>query len=233
MNLYLYNVSRGQLTNIPAVGTNDMLVTIYSGTNAPSGSGLPLPLGGGIVTDGHTNITASYVETGIYSCSFAFNSSSIEYVYDVWHSGGIEYHTGSSIDINTYNSSEYNFDQRYISNVINLRSNYSRSETARLRLYTRLYDWSPNVYTVASNAVATSIIDNIYYKVVRANDGLVVINYGTGSTNHTRISYDNSGSYFDFDMGMLESNHTYKFQFVYLINGGYVEQPEIFRFKVT
>ena len=233
MNLYLYNVSRGQLTNIPAVGTNDMLVSIFSGTNAPSGSGLPLPPGGGVVTDGHTNITASYVETGIYSCSFAFSSSSIEHVYDVWHSGGIEYHTGSAVDISTYNSSEYNFDQRYISKITNLRSNYSRSETTRLRLYTRLYDWSPNLYTVASNAIETSIVDNVYYKVVRANDGLVAINYGTGSTNHTRISYDNSGSYFDFDMGMLESNHTYNFQFVYLINGSYVEQPEIFRFRVT
>jgi hypothetical protein len=246
MNLYLYNVSRGQLKDIPGITTvgDPIYVSIFSGTldnSALTGSSsvngtdgkFPLPPGGDVVSDGRFEITGSKVETGIYSCSFAFNSSSVTTIFDVWHSGSTEYHTGSGVDVNTYNSSEYNYDQRYVSNIINLRSNYSRSETARLRLYTRLEDWSPTVYTVSSNTIATSIIDNVYYKVVRANDDLVVINYGTGSTNHTRLSYDNSGSYFDFDMGMLETNHTYKIHFSYLINGSYVEQPETFRFKVT
>ena len=87
MNLYLYNVVKGQLTDIPAVGTGDILVSIYSGSTGPTGSKLPLPVGGGVLADGDVNITGSHVETGIYSCSFAYASSSITTIYDVWHSG--------------------------------------------------------------------------------------------------------------------------------------------------
>ena len=66
-----------------------------------------------------------------------------------------------------------------------------------------------------------------------SSDGLSVIEYGTGSLNHTRLSYDVSGSYFDLDIGMLEADNSYQIKFVYLINGSYVEQPETFRFNVV
>ncbi|HAI37435.1 MAG TPA: hypothetical protein DCM40_04490 [Maribacter sp.] len=57
--------------------------------------------------------------------------------------------------------------------------------------------------------------------------------YGTGSTNHTRLSYDASGSYFDFPMDILESGYMYAFRFTYRMpDGNYREQPEIFKFRV-
>ena len=73
----------------------------------------------------------------------------------------------------------------------------------------------------------------MYYQVERVSDGLSVIEYGTGSLNHTRLSYDVSGSYFDLDIGMLEADNSYQIKFVYLINGSYVEQSEAFRFNVV
>lgn len=238
MKLYLYNISRGQLTDIPGVGTGGLLVSVYSGTlanTAPTGSKIGLSVGGGTVTTLDINTTASHVETGIYSCSFAYTSSAITTVFDVWHSGSTstEYHTGTAVDVNTFDSEDYNFDQRYISKITNLRPNYSINENARFRLFARKKDWSPNNYTVASQNIDTSIVDNVYYKIVRANDNWIVADYGTGSTNHTRLSYDVSGSYFDFDMGMLEAGFTYQIKFTYLINGSYVEQPENFRFRIV
>ena len=233
MNLYLYNVVRGQLTDIPSVGTGDILVSIYSGTTNPSGSKLFLPEGGGVVATGDLNITGSHVETGIYSCSFAYASSSITTIFDVWHSASIEYHTGSSVNVKTFDSQDYNFDQKYVSKIINLKTNYSTNETARFRLFVRSKDFSPNIYTVANNDIQNTIIDNIYYQVNRSSDGLSVIQYGTGSLNHTRLSYDVSGSYFDLDIGMLEADNSYQIKFVYLINDSYVEQPETFRFNVV
>jgi len=233
MKLYLYNVVRGQLTNIPAVGTNDILVSIYSGSSAPTGSKLYLAAGGGVSSVGDVNITGSYIETGIYSCSFAYVSSSITNIFDVWHSGTIEYHTGSSINVKTFDSEDYNFDQNYISKITNLRTNYPTNETARFRLFARNKNWSPTIYTVANTAIKTSIVDNVYYKITRANDGLTVVDYGTGSSKQTLLSYDISGSYFDFNMNMLEANYAYEINFVYLINGSYVEQPETFRFNVV
>lgn len=232
MNLYLYNVVRGQLTNIPAVGTSDMEVSIYSGTTVPAGDKLYLPEGGGVVTTGDINITASHVETGIYSCSFAYNSSSITTIFDVWHSGGIEYHTGSAITVQTFDSQDYNFDQRYVSKVTNLRAVYDRNEKVRFRLYTRQKDWSPTIYTVANNTIETSIVDNAYYRFTRVSDNLEVIPFGTGSLNHTRVSYDSNGSYFDLEMNLFDTDTVYELSFAYLINGSYVEQPERFRFRV-
>ena len=232
MNLYLYNVVRGQLTDIPAVGTKDILVSIYSGTTGPTGNKLKLPPGGGVAADGHLNITGSHVETGIYSCSFAYVSSSITKIFDVWSSGSIEYHTGSGITVKTFNSQNYNFDQRYVSKVTNLRSTYDRGEKVRFRLFTRQKDWSPTIYTVANSAIETNIIDNSYYRFTRLSDNLEVIPFGTGSLNHTRLSYDVSGSYFDLEMDLFDTDTVYELSFAYLINGSYVEQPERFRFRV-
>jgi len=236
MNLYLYNVVRGQLTNIPAVGTNNMEVSIYSGTNIPTGDKITLPIGGGVVTNNDVNITASHVETGIYSCSFAYTSSNVTTIFDVWSafqdSDNIQYHTGSAIDVQTFDSKDYNFDQKYASKVTNLRAVYDQNESVRFRLYTRQKDWSPTIYTVANNEIETSIIDNTYYRFTRISDNLEVIPFGTGSLNHTRLSYDASGSYFDLEMNLFDSDTVYELSFSYLINGSYVEQPERFRFRV-
>tara|TARA_R100000697_G_scaffold70950_1_gene83285 strand:+ start:936 stop:2804 length:1869 start_codon:yes stop_codon:yes gene_type:complete len=236
MRLYLYNVVRGELKDIPGLGTTGgkkvLNVNIYSGTTGPLGSKLKLPVGGDVKANGHTNITASRIETGIYSCSFAYASSSITSIFDVWSSGNIEYHTGSKVSVQTFNSENYNFDQRYVSKVTNLRSVYGRGEKVRFRLYTRQKDWSPTIYTVANNNIETSIIDNAYYRFTRLSDDLEVIPFGTGSLNHTRLSYDASGSYFDLEMALFDSDTVYELSFAYLINGSYVEQPERFRFRV-
>jgi len=235
MKLYLYNIVKGNLTDIPAVGTNDLHVSVYSGTllnTAPSGSKLGLSVGGGTVTAGNLNTTASHVETGIYSCSFAYTSSAITTIFDVWHSGSVEYHTGSAITVKTFDSQDYNFDQKYISTISNLRPVYSTGEQARFRLFARLKDWSPTIYTVASKAIETSIIEDAYFKITRISDDLQVIPYGTGSLNHTRLSYDISGSYFDLKMNLFNTDTMYEIAFVYVINGSYVEQPEKFRVRV-
>ncbi len=232
MNLYLYNVVRGELKNIPAVGTNAINVNIYSGSTGPTGDKITLPIGGGVITNNDHNITASHVETGIYSCSFAYTSSAITTIFDVWHSGGIEYHTGSEVAVQTYDSQDYNFDQKYVSKVSNLRATYNQGEKVRFRLYVRQKDWSPTIYTVANNEIETSIIDDSYYRFTRVSDDLEVIPFGTGSLNHTRLSYDTSGSYFDLEMDLFDTDSVYELSFAYLINGSYVEQPERFRFRV-
>tara|TARA_R110002073_G_scaffold20580_4_gene73510 strand:+ start:631 stop:2151 length:1521 start_codon:yes stop_codon:yes gene_type:complete len=240
MNLYLYNIVRGNLTDIPAVGTGEILVSIYSGSEAgaPTGAKLFSPLGGGVVATGDVNITGSWVETGIYSASFAYVSSSITKIFDVWHSGSgggdssVQYHTGSKITPKTFDSQNYNFDQKYVSKVTNMRSTYDKNETARFRLYVRQKDWSPTIYNVSSNAIETSIIEDAYYKVTRVSDGLDVIPYGTGSLNHTRLSYDVSGSYFDLKMNLFDTDSIYEMKFTYVINGNYVDQSESFRFRV-
>ena len=234
MKLYLYNVVRGQLTDIPAIGTKDILVSIYSGTllnAAPTGDKIGLAIGGGTAAAGNLNTTASHVETGIYSCSFAYTASAITTIFDVWHSGAVEYHTGSAITVNTYDSPDYNVDQKYVSRIPNLKATYGTTESARFRVYVRKKDWNPTIYTVAANIIETSTIEDAYYSIRRVSDNFEVIPFGTGSLNYTRLSYDASGSYFDLSMSLLDTDTVYEINLNYKINGTYVQQPEKFRFR--
>jgi len=234
--IYLYNVVKGVLKNVPNLAaTGEIWVSAYSGsaTNAsPTGSRLKLPDGGGVVTDGHQIVTGGYVSTGIYSASFAYASSSITVIYPVWHSSSTEYHTGSAITVKKFQASNYNPKPLYVSKITNLKSVYSPIETARLRLYVREKDWNPTIYSVASTAIETSIIEDAYYKLIRVADDYEIVKYGTGSLNHTRLSYDITGSYFDLDMGMLEKDYMYGIKLIYKVNGKYAEQPEIFKFRI-
>ena len=101
------------------------------------------------------------------------------------------------------------------------------------RVYTRKKDWNPTIYTKATNTVEASTVENAYYKIYRAKYDYTVIDYGTGSLNHTRLSYDASGSYFDLDTSMLEKDYMYGVKFVFYENGKYIEQPDAFKFRVS
>jgi len=226
--LYLYNYVRGQLKNIPAVSTNNILLSVYETLGS---SKFTLPVGGGVAANDDVNVTGSYVSTGVYSATFAYTGSATT-VYPVWHSGSTEYHSGSAITVNSFESSNWNPNPKYVTNITNLKSKYDKDEVARFRLYTRQKDWNPTIYTKATSNIQAETIEAGYYKVVRVIDGLEAIPYGTGSNNHTQMSFDVSGGYFDLDMELLETGYSYGIKFVYYINGAYHEQPEVFKFRV-
>jgi len=195
------------------------------------GSPITLPVGGGVVTNNDTNVTGGWDASGIYSASFAYTGSTTT-IYPVWHSGDTEYHTGSAISVKSPFGADHNPNPEYVTNITNLKSEYNRNEVARLRLYTRQKDWCPTIYTRATSVIETSIVESGFYKVVRVVDDFEVIPYGTGSSNHTQMSFDASGSYFDLDMSLFESDYQYGIKFVYNVNGAYHEQPEVFKFRV-
>ena len=126
--------------------------------------------------------------------------------------------------------------------MTNLKDVYSKKEkAARMRVFTRNWNWSPTIYTIASQKVEGLTVPDLYWRVIRITDSLEVIPYATGSTtpqalgnaqSYTRLSYDSEGSYFDLDMSMLEPDYAYGLQFMRYYNDGYVEQPEIFKFRV-
>jgi len=223
--LYLYNYVRGQPTDIDTVSGN-IFVNIY--TSASSGVQL--------TTTPKQPVTGGYVETGVYSASFAL-STTASLVYDRWFSGNVDpslatyYHTGS-FKPTKFESSNIFSIPRYVTTITNLVSEFSNTDITRLRLFTRLKDWSPTIYTVASKEIENSFIEDAYWKVYREIDNYDVIAYGTGSDNYTKLSYDVTGSYFDLDMRMLEPGYSYGIKFLYYINGAYEEQPESFIFRV-
>ena len=224
--IYIYNRVRGQLRNIPDVGTGLIYASLHAtGTSGPTGSALTLH-------NTATAVTGGYVSTGIYSASVALDTTS-SYLYDVWHNNsGTEYVTGSRITVLSYDADVQVGIGDHVSSITNLKSSYSNSELARLRLFVRDRDWNPTIYTVANTNIQSKTVEDGYWKVYRVMDNKTIIDYGTGSLNHTRMSYDKDGNYFDVDMSMLEAGYSYALKFVYKINDRYDEQSEVFKFRV-
>ena len=222
--IYLYNVVRGQLKNIPAVGTGSIYVKVFTDSSG-STTITPTP---------NTPVTGGWVSTGIYSASFALNTTASE-VFDRWFDTTLTtcFHTGA-IDIYDLDSQDYSPSNRYVVSCTNLKAIYYPEEQARFRFFTRKKDWSPTIYTVATSFIPSEIIESASYKLVRVSDNLEVIPYGTGSLLHTGLSYDVSGSYFDLDMNLLETDYSYqiKLNFYDGATNSWKEQSETFKFRV-
>jgi hypothetical protein len=222
--IYLYNVVRGRLTNIPSIGTGSIYVKIY---NDPTGSTT-------ITATPNNPVTGGWVSTGIYSASFALNTTASE-IFDRWFDSTLTtcFHTGS-IDVYDINAQDYNLTNRYVVSCPNIKPIYYSEEQARFRFFVRKKDWQPTIYTVATNFIPSEIIESASYKLVRVADNLEVIPYGTSSLMHTGLSYDVSGSYFDLDMNILEPDYSYQIKLTFYdgVTNSWKEQPDTFKFRV-
>jgi|10_taG_2_1085330.scaffolds.fasta_scaffold00133_10 hypothetical protein len=232
--IYLYNYIKGNLVNIPSIGTGDLYVSVYSGSTetTPSGSKLALPLGGGVVAAADTNITGSYVSAGIYSASFAFNSSSLENIFAVWHDNTTEFHTSSVLRPDARPFPNYRKTNKYYLSITNLKETYMNTHSSRLRLFVRDPSIAPTVQTTATTTMEPTQIEKAYYRVIRKRDKLEIIPYGTGSDNeeYTLLSYDSKGNYFDLDFSNFNSGTIYTLSFMFYENGQYREQAQKFDF---
>tara|TARA_R110002020_G_scaffold130814_1_gene292556 strand:+ start:1209 stop:2696 length:1488 start_codon:yes stop_codon:yes gene_type:complete len=236
--LFLYNVVRGQLANIPDLASDSLAVSIYSASDAGAGSAFDLDNGSNIATSvtGGLLVENGVVRTGIYTASFA-STSSFATVYDVWHTGSggqrRNFYTGSFNPI-SIETTDHLYDTQYINTITNLHDSYLKGQKPKLRVFARNKNWKPNIYTVATEDVVPAIIESAYYRLTRTIDSLEIIPFGTGSAvnNFTQMSYDVSGNYFELDTNHLESGYSYGIQFVYYLNGEYREQPEVFKFRI-
>ncbi len=220
-NLYLYNYIRGRLVDIP----HDETVSVRlfaSSDNAPAGSQI-------------ATANATKVSTGIYRAQIAANTTET-LLHDVWSGTvGGEYKTGS-ISVKNFNDENVlvsNDFPRYSTSITNLKSKYVKNEQARFRVFARQVGLAPTLYTVANSTAQPSIIQSASFEILRIVDNHTVINNSTGSTSyHTYLSYDNSGSYFDLDMSMLEPGYMYGVKLSYHVAGDWREQEEVFKFRV-
>ena len=218
--LYLYNKPRGVLTNIPGLEAAQLSASLCSSIG---GSFLNTFTGG-----------QDFPSVGVYTAS-VFIAGTYDTLYDVWHNGaGTQFHTGT-ISTKTLSAHVDSKDSKYVLSLTNNNHEYHKTQTARFKLYTRLKNWSPNLYTVAQSKPENLIIDDALYKVFRVSDNLTIIDYGSGSTKHTQLSYNVSGNYFDLDMSTFEPNYQYgiKFSFYNTYLSSYVEQPYTFKFRVV
>jgi hypothetical protein len=230
--LVVYNRVNGQLKNIPSIGTGSGLnVSLYAGVFKPSGSAL-------VLHNNQTKIEAGFYKTGVYTASVGINTK-FPYLFDVWFSGNsaeatdaVVFATGSVIYTNDFEASFDDQQPQYVISVANLKSSYKRNEQTRIKIVTRDKDWSPNIYHVSSYDVENIVIDNLFYKVIRIQDGLEVVPYGTGAIEYTKLSYDKDGNYFDLNFDLFEPGYLYGIKIGHKYGDGFNEFSETFKFRV-
>lgn len=228
--LYFYNRFKGQLYDHPAVGTGNIYVRLYQTSGIPTEDVTPLTLLGNV-----TVVTGSWVSTGIYSATLGIDTN-LTTVYDFWFSdpSAVSSYIGYGGPLKLLSPfEEENFTKdSYVVSVKNLKGKYSTNENARVQIFVRPSNWNPNSYTSVVTTPTPYIIEDMYYTVFRITDNYQVIPYGTGSMNHTRLSFDKNGNYFDLDMSLLEPGYSYGVKFKIFDTNEYYENREVFKFRV-
>jgi len=216
--IYLFNRVRGSLRNIP---NETGIVYVQMWSDRVSGSLLST-----------SNFTGGLDSTGIYTASVVLDTTS-SIAYDRWFSTGSMfcYATGS-IGIKTLTPNFDNEVVKYRASMPGLKAVYTPDEVARLSIFVREKNWQPTIYSVANNETEFSVIKSLFYKVRRVTDNFVVVDYMTGS-NETKLSYGISGSYFNFDMSILEPGYMYEVSYLYKKPDElYEELTQKFKFRV-
>ena len=194
------------------------------------------------------NIKATKISTGVYKAEFKVAENiSATTLYEKWwviknvagttiteDTGILKGHGGNSpVALKQwYNEKQKTPANLYSLKIMNLQNSYTTGSLPRLRLFIRERNSEPNLVSKNAGTVTGVTIENVYYKLQRMSDGLEVVPYGTGSDNHTLLSYDKEGNYFDLDMSMLEQDYSYGIKFLFMIDGQAEEQKDIFKFRV-
>ena len=238
--LYFYNYVRGRLRSIPLNSSAEVVVSLYSGSSGtPVGDKFTLSAGGNVASAGDVNATASEVSTGVYAASLSVTGSATYWktIHDVWQvrdgSTFVQFATGN-IKPKPEDAQYWSKESTYVTTMPNERKTYHRSDTARIRLYTREKDWCPTIYKKASNDIERIIVHSASYRITRDIDGLEVIPFGTGSDLHTVMSYDVSGNYAEIDFRALEAGFSYTLDLSYYepAASSWIVQPHKFKFRV-
>lgn len=213
-------------------------------TSSSANVGTTFPLADLLLTA--SNITSTKAATGTYKASFLVpTNATSSTLYEKWWisnetTGLVKGHSGScpvnleqfyTMNQNIHNSGLGPQD-KFVTTITNLKASYSTKEKVKFRVSVRENNWQPNIYTVAQNKPQIFPIIKGYYKIERDSDNLEIVGYSTGSLGYSRLSYDNFGNYFDFDMSLLKEDFTYNICFLYDVNGSYMEQKEKFKFRV-
>lgn len=217
-NLFFYNRVNGKLKNIN--GNPEVDIKFYTDK---------------FLTEEATYQSASVTNPypGIYKASaMVYTTSSV--LYDKWFESGSfdNIYYSSSLDVNFYNAQDSYSEEEYIYSITNLKSKYSNSENATIRIFSRLKNWSPNIYSVATNNIENSVVKNLYYRIFRIDDGYEVIPYSTGSVAFSKTSYDSKGNYFNLDMSIFEPDYSYGIQFARYDGNILEEIKQIYKFRV-
>jgi hypothetical protein len=225
--LFLYNSVRGQFKNIPLIGTGSIMVKLYSGSFDDGPDGPPQ-----VINNSVTAVTGGFYSTGIYTASIGI-SGSFDCLYDVWETpAGVELYTGSAIEPITYSATDHHDVPEYTLTIPTLKRSYKNTEIAKIRVDVKNRQWDSNVYHISAYAPDKTVVENLFYRIIRLADNFEVVSYGLSPSSHTLTSYDLEGNHFELDMSLFETGFAYMIFFGFEHNGSFHEIKDTFKFRV-
>lgn len=216
--LYFYNRPRGVYKNIHQ--NPSLTVKFYTDLNKTQEI---IP----------ASVSVTNPTVGLYKAAIRLHTTASQ-VYDFWTNAtasSTTYFSGT-INVKQYTAEDTYIDEEYIINLTNLKSKYQPNDNATINIYSRLKNWNPTIYTVASSNIETKTIKNLFYKVFRVEDDLTIFDYSTGSIAYTKTSYDKNGNYFKIDMSLLEPDFAYGLKFAVYDGNELKELRQTFKFRV-
>jgi len=126
--------------------------------------------------------------------------------------------------------------EEYTMDVLNLKGEYSANEQARMKVGVRKKNLKKShirIVHTASTDVDKEYMDEMYYSVINDETGEVVIPFGTGSVDYTRLSYNGEGNYFDMFMNGYIPGFVYRLKFLIVSNKEKTVLDEGWKFKVV
>jgi hypothetical protein len=126
-----------------------------------------------------------------------------------------------------------------VHSLYDLKPVYNVNEVVNLHLYSQLKDWNPVAIPTASSGTPTAVLTKAYYRVINDVTDEVLIPYGISGTNgssidYTRLSYNDEGNYFQFNMINVPTGTLVRFEFIYEVSGTWTWiNGNDFKFRVT
>lgn len=219
-SLFLYNIVGGAYQDLPG---NFVTVAISDAS--------------GVLT----YLTASRgARAGIYSASFALPTASYSsgrpysgsLFFDAWGSGSFAFSTGT-FSLTSSGIGQTVSQQPLTARIRNMQDEYLPDDVGVFEVFFRRRPHSLPVVQTASLGFVPYIVEQAYYAVENDSTRERVIPFGTGSQQHTRLSYGGSGNSFTLRMRNLHSGNVYRIVFLVVEQGRYQVIDGGFRFKVV
>lgn len=181
------------------------------------------------------HVTASHMQVGAYSASFALPTGSYSgsVFYDSWGAGSLSFMTGAFRFVDSGPVQAVPQGQ-VTARIRNLSDEYFPEDVAVFDVLFRRRPHSLPVFQTASLGPQTPlIVENAYYAIVNDSTQERVIAFGTGSTGHTRLSYGQAGNSFKLFMRNLHRGNVYRIVFLVSEQGHQQFVDNGLRFKVV
>jgi hypothetical protein len=248
-SIFLNNYVRGNLRNIVSgasadalTGTSCLHLTLSTGSFAKT-----------VSASQHTAGTDSLQVSGVYSASFALDSTDATAIFsddtikmfvarsgsvtfkEVWSTtdNTIGYYTGS-LTVKSPFRSGFDYAARKPSiKIVNASTEYKLSDVVRFRAF-GIDTLADTEKPVKSAYKKKSIIyDEVYYRVRDAKSNDVIIPFER-TYNATRLSTDSSGMFFDLRLKSLVAGRTYAIDFLIVDRGvEFVDEGMGIHFRVN